>query len=422
MNGLSRTLTAYTIAGTVFAIAALGAAQAQERKLDVRVGWNPFAGSTPITAIMIDRKLFEEEARAFGYDLEVEWLQFVGGAPPANAALVADRLDIDVDFGSAAIVTRIKQDIPVLVFGIHASHLSNAVVVRPGSEIDDFAKLAGKTVGLPIATSAHYTLASILKYQTGKSISDLGINLVNMSPADAIGMPAGIDAGGVWVPFRFMDETLGTAALLGDSSGFAGAGHHSPGARFPGIEEAWGYPEGYLVDRLYLSARRAFADQHPDLLTAFLRARVRAQEMATQDVDAALEVANEWWKLDAGVAARARDTYPENTNIRNAPFVLEYDALAVVKTSEFFASIGAIDTPVTWDEVLAIMTPTADMQRAAWENGGSVPSVAEMEGHFHGSNPTWPTLVIAGGAPIWTIDETPDWGRRQYKAGPFLVD
>ncbi|MFX3824740.1 ABC transporter substrate-binding protein, partial [Streptococcus suis] len=91
-------------------------------------------------------------------------------APPANAALLAGRLDIDVDFGTAAIVPRIKNKIPIVVFGIHASHLSNAVVVRTGSDIDEVAKLAGKTVGGPIATSAHYTLATVVREATGKSL------------------------------------------------------------------------------------------------------------------------------------------------------------------------------------------------------------------------------------------------------------
>lgn len=418
---MTRTLKRMVVV-LVATVLMLGGANAQTKQVDVRVGWNPFAGGTPITAILIEQKLFEEEAAKFDYDVNVEWLQFVAGAPPANAALVAGRLDMDIDYAGAAIVTRIKQDIPVVLFGVHASHLSNAVVVRPGDGIDDFAKLEGKTIGLPVATSAHYTLASILKHQTGKSIEELGIELVNMVPSDGITMPSGLDAAGVWVPFRFMGETLGTAAVLGDSSGFSGPAHKTPNQRFEGLEDAWGYPEGYLVDRLYLSARKEFAEEHPELLTAFLRARIRAQDLANEDLEKALEKANEWWKLDPKVAAQARDTYPENTNIRNAPFLLEYDALAIIKASEFFASIGIIDEPVTWDEVREIITPTAAMQKAAWEEGGSQPSVEKMEGHFHGSNPTWPDLTIAGGRPVWMLEETPDWGERHYKPGPFLTD
>jgi ABC-type nitrate/sulfonate/bicarbonate transport system substrate-binding protein len=396
------------------------AALAQSKPITVRIGWNPLAGSTPMTAFMVREKLFEQEAKKVGYEVTAEWSQFLTGAPPANAALVADRLDIDVDFGSAAMVPRIKQKIPVVIFGVQASHLSNAIVVRPGSPINEIAKLAGKTVGLPIATSAHYTLASIVKYQTGKSLQELGIKLVNMAPTEGIKMPQGLDAAGVWVPIRFMGKGLGTAELLMDSSGFSGPAHATPNTRMADVANAWGAPEGYLVDRLYLCARAAFAKEHPDLLAAFLRARVRAQEMANADRGKALAMANEWWKLDPAVAEQARDTYPENTNIRDAPYVLEYDALAIIMTSEFFASIDTIDKPVSWEELKPVLIAGAAMQKQAWINGGSKPSVQEMEAHFKGANPTWPELNVAGGAPVWMWDETPNWGQRHYKAGPFV--
>jgi sulfonate transport system substrate-binding protein len=394
-------------------------ATAQAKPVTVRIGWNPFAGSTPMTAILISEKLFEQEAKKVGYDITAEWIQLIAGAPPANAAFVAGRLDIDIDFASAAMVPRIKQKVPIVIFGVHASHLSNALVVRPGSEIDEVAKLAGKTIGVPIGTSAHYTLASLVKYQTGKSPQELGMKLVNMTPNEGIKMPQGIDAAGVWVPLRFMGKTLGTAELLADSSGYAGPAHKGGVRRFEDVKGSWAYPEGYLVDRLYLCAREAFAKEHPDLLTAFLRARIRAQQMANVDLAKSLATANDYWKLDPAVAAQARDTYPENTGIRSAPYVLEYDALAIIKTSEFFLSLGTIDTPVTWAELMPILLAGSDLQKKAWSEFGAKPSVTELESHFKGTNPTWPDLNIAGGKPIWTASETPRWSERFYKAGPF---
>jgi len=409
------------IAGAAVLVAIPGIVSAQSKQVTVRVGYNPLAGGLPIIATLMTDKLFEKEAAKFGYQVTPEWIPFLAGAPPANAAMLAGRLDIDVDFGVGAIVPRIKNKIPIVVFGIHASHLSNAVVVRPGSDIDEVAKLAGKTVGVPLATSAHYTLATVVLEGTGKTLQELGVKLVNMTPAEGIKMPAGLDAAAVWVPLRYMDQSLGTASLLIDSSGYTGPAHKLKGKRAPGVEKAWGYPEGYLLDRLYLCAREAFAKEHPDLLVAFLRARIAAQKIAVANRDKALETANLTWKLDPAVAAKARDTYPENTDIRNVPFVLEADALAIVKGSEFFASIQAIDGPVTWNDVKAIMLPGAAIQKKAWEDGGMSPGVAAMEANFKGSNPTWPELNIAGGTPVWMWDQTPNWGQRKYKPGPFLV-
>jgi ABC-type nitrate/sulfonate/bicarbonate transport system substrate-binding protein len=405
----------------VAAIVGIADAQTLSKQVTVRIGYNPLAGGLPIVGTLMTDKLFEQEAKKMGYQVTAEWIPFLAGAPPANAAMLAGRLDIDVDFGVGAIVPRIKNKIPIVIFGINASHLSNAIVVRPGSDIDDVSKLAGKTIGLPFATSAHYTLASIVQEQTGKSLQELGVKLINMSPSEGIKMPAGLDAAAVWVPVRFMDQSLGTASLLMDSSGYSGPAHKLKGKRAPGIEKAWGYPEGYLLDRLYLCARQAFAKDYPDLLVAFLRARIQAQKLAVANRDKSLATANETWKLDTAVAAKARDTYPENTDIRNAPFALEGDALAIIKGSEFFASINAVDGPVTWADVKAVLMPGAEIQRKAWEDGGMKPSLAVMEGNFKGSNPTWPELNITGGTPVWLWDQTPNWGQRKYKAGPFLV-
>jgi ABC-type nitrate/sulfonate/bicarbonate transport system substrate-binding protein len=391
------------------------------KQITVHIGYNPLAGSLPIVSTMMSEHLFEKEAAKLGYQVTPDWVQFIGGAPPANAAMVAGRLDIDIDFGVAAIVPRIKNKIPIVVFGVNASHLSNAVVVRTGSNIDDVSKLAGKTIGVPIATSAHYSLATIVQEETGKSLQELGIKLVNMSPSDAIKMPEGLDAAAVWVPVRYMDQTLGTASLLMDSSGYTGPAHKLKGARAPSVKNAWGYPEGFILDRLYLCARQAFATENPNLLLAFLRARMKAQEMAVANTDKALAAANGVWKLDPAIAAKARDTYPENTDIRSTPVILEYDALAIIKASEFYASIKAIDAPVTWAEAKAVLMPAAAIEKSAWEAAGMKPSVAAMETNFKGSNPTWKDLNIAGGAPVWLWDQTPDWGQRKYKPGPFLV-
>jgi hypothetical protein len=296
---------------------------------------------------MMTDKLFEKEAAKFGYQVTTEWIQFLAGAPPANAAMLAGRLDIDVDFGVAAIVPRIKNKIPIVVFGIHASHLSNAIVVRPGSDIDEVSKLAGKTVGVRSRPSAHYTLATVVQEGTGKSLQELGVKLVNMTPAEGIKMPSGLDAAAVWVPVRYMDQQLGRRA----SDRFQRL--HRPGAqaegpahsrRRKGVGLSRRLPDGPAVPV------RARSVRERSIRICSSRSCARGSKRRSSpsaNRDKALETANATWKLDPAVAAKARDTYPENTDIRNVPFALEADALAIVKGSEFFTSISAIDAPVS---------------------------------------------------------------------------
>jgi hypothetical protein len=44
-----------------------------------------------------------------------------------------------------------------------------------------------------------------------------------------------------------------------DSTGYTGPAHKLKCARAPSVTNAWGYPEGFILDRLYLCARQAFA-------------------------------------------------------------------------------------------------------------------------------------------------------------------
>lgn len=409
--------TLVLLAGAIASVSWSATAQGLE-KVEVRIGWNAFAGAAPISGIMQQQKLFEKYARESGYEVTAQWTQFIAG-PPANEALVAGRLDLDMDLASAAYVARIRQEIPAVLIGTQASHLSNAIMVRPDSDIKSVADLEGKTVGLLVATSAHYTLASIVKQHLNKTLDEANIRLVNIPPADAIKLPEGIDAAAIWVPFQFFGPKLGLSELLIDANGFTGKAHENPEQRTKEVESAWGYPEGYFTDRLYITAHKDFVEKHPDLVVAFLLARWEAQDIVAQDLDKAVGIANEIWKQPDDVAKLAVATYPENSNIRDIPLLLEYDALSLIKTSEFFAALGTIDAPLTWEEIEPIILPGAELQRRAWEKRGSKPTLDEMRAGFEGETHGWPLIVVNGGEPVWRYSEVEDWGKRFYKPGPF---
>ena len=400
------------------AVASICGAHAQDKQMTVRIGWNALAGAAPISVVMQEEKLFEKHAKNFGYEITTEWTRFTAG-PPANEAFVAGRLDLDMDVASAAYVARIKQEVPVILIGTQASHLSNAIMVRPGGNVKEVADLEGKTIGLFANTSAHYTLASIVKEHLGKSLREANIKIVNMSPSESVKMPQGLDAAVIWVPFQFMGPHLGLSELLIDANGLTGKGHSGPLRQVDEVKKAWGYPEGYFTDRLYISARKQFVESDPNLAVAFLLARWEAQDIIAGNFTRAVALANELWKLPAQVTELAVATYPENTNIRNAPILLEYDALALIKTSEFFHDLGTISTPLTWAELGAVMRPGADIQKKAWELRGSQPSVEQLVAGFKGSAPGWPSIIINGGEPVWRIEQVKDWGSRRYVAEPF---
>jgi ABC-type nitrate/sulfonate/bicarbonate transport system substrate-binding protein len=394
-------------------------AQAPLKKVNVRLGWQPLSGgSAAIAMYLIREKLFEKEAAKLGYEITPEWKTFAAG-PPSNEAMLSGQLDIDMHLSALPTVARLATGIPVVPIATVGSNIANALMVRPNSPINDVSMLPGKTVGLPIGTSAHYVLASVVATHLGKSIEDTGIKLVNMPVSEAIKMPAGIDVAAVWVPVRFIGPELGLAELLVDANGYTGKGSNSPGTRLPEVKKSWAYPEGYNTDRLYAFAREQFLVEHPDIIVAFIRAHMQAQTMAIADRAGLIALANATWKQPEIIAETTLQTYAETSGIRMTPAVLEWDVLTLVKASEYLTFMKVRDKPLTWEGLKPVLTKSAMVQKRAWESSEPKVSIEQMMKGFTGSTKLYGPIIINGGAPVWEWDSTPDWGRRIYVKGPF---
>jgi len=403
-------------AGALAGSTVLRNAQAQVQP--VRIGWNPLAGgSAAIVMVMMRDKLFEAEAAKVGRTVTVDWKSFTSG-PPATEALAAGQLDIDLHIGSLPTVSRISAKLPAAPFGVVGSHISNAVMVPPNSPIKTPAALAGKRIGLPVGTTAHYLLASIVKIHLGKSLPEAGIKVVNMPATEAVKIPSGVDAGVVWVPLRFMGPQLGISQMLVDGDGYTGKGSATPGVQTEEVKKSWAYPEGYNTDRLYAFASDGFISKQADLLTAFLVAHAEAQKRIVAQPEPIVDMVTERWQQDKLVARTTLQTYAETAGIRKAPFILEWDALTLVKASEFLRSIGARDSVLTMAELKPILGKSAEIQQKAWKAMADRTSEADMMKGFTGKTELYGPIVVNGGAPVWRwSDDT--WAQRLYKAGPF---
>ncbi|MSP67030.1 MAG: hypothetical protein EXQ96_02820 [Alphaproteobacteria bacterium] len=397
-----------------------GAALAQAKKVvEVRVGWQPLGGgSAVIMDHMVREKIFEKEADKLGYDLKIEWRTFPAG-PPQTEAVIAGLLDIDWGVSALPTVNRLATGVPSIPFTMVGSNIANAVLVAPKSPINDVSMLPGKTIGLPIGTSAHYVLASILYTHFGKSPDELGIKLINMPVTEAIKMPTGIDAAVVWVPVRYIGPLLGTAELLTDANGQTGKGYKNPGARTPEVQKSWAYPEGYNTDRLYAFSTEKFLAQHPDVLVAYILALAEAQKGVLADLDAASARAADMWKQDRIIADTTLQTYAESSGVRKAPFLLEWDLLTLVKASEFLKYLKVREKAFTFDDLKPTFLKGAAVQKRAWELMANKISVADMKKGFAGKTALYGDILVNGGAPVWEWAETADWGKRIYIEGPF---
>ena len=393
--------------------------QAPLKKVVVRLGWQPLSGgSAAITMYMIRDKLFEKEAAKLGYDITPEWNTFAAG-PASNEAMMAGQLDIDMGLSALPTVARLATGIPVVPIAVTGSNLGNAIMVAPHSPINDVALLPGKTVGLPLGTSAHYLLTSIIETHFGKSIQDVGIHLVNMPVSEAIKMPAGIDAAAVWTPVRFIGQYLGQAETLVDANGYTGQGNKSPGTRVPEVKASWAYPEGYVTDRIYAFAHEKFLSEYPDVVLAFILADMKAQALALQDHKGMVALANATWKQPDVVTDTTLQTFAESAGVRMTPAILEWDVLTLIKASEYLTFMKVRDKPLTWEGLKPILVKAAAVEKRAWEMSSPQVPVEQMMKGFHGRTQLGGPIDVNGGAPVWEWPDIPDWGKRIYVAGPF---
>jgi ABC-type nitrate/sulfonate/bicarbonate transport system substrate-binding protein len=411
---IPRTIKIITVfAAIAVTLVANAAVEAQTPKsVTVRVGWQPLAGgSAAIAMVMIRDQLFEKSAERFGYKLTPEWKTFAAG-PPSNEAMVAGQLDIDMHLSALPTANRIASGIPALPIAIVGSNIANAIMVRPGSAINEVSKLAGKTIGLPVGTSAHYVLASIVQTHFGKTLDDAGIKIINMPVTEGVKVPQGIDASAVWVPLRFIGPNQGLSEMLVDANGWTGKGSLNPGSRLPEVEKAWAYPEGYITDRLYAFARTPFMAEHPDLVAAFILAHNEAQDRVTGNFDQAVALANERWAQPDIIARTTLQTYAETEGVRKAPFVLEWDVATVRKASEFLAATKVRERPLSWDELKTAFGKSAGLQKQAWEIASSKPGLEDLRKGFIGKTELYGPIHINGGEPVWSLGSVSGWGER----------
>jgi len=215
-----------------------------------------------------------------------------------------------------------------------------------------------------------------------------------------------------------MGPQLGISQMLVDGDGYTGKGSATPGVQTEEVKKSWAYPEGYNTDRLYAFASDGFISKQADLLTAFLVAHAEAQKRIVAQPEPIVDMVTERWQQDKLVARTTLQTYAETAGIRKAPFILEWDALTLVKASEFLRSIGARDSVLTMAELKPILGKSAEIQQKAWKAMADRTSEADMMKGFTGKTELYGPIVVNGGAPVWRwSDDT--WAQRLYKAGPF---
>ena len=202
----------------------------------------------------------------------VDWRKFDSGAGVLRALASGD-VQIG-NIGSSPLAVAATQQLPIEAF-LLASQLGNSEAFVVKKSITSPKDLIGKRIAVPFISTTHYSLLAALKHW---GIKPSQVQLVNLQPPAIIAawQRGDIDGAYVWAPAVNQLEKEGK--VLTDSSQVG----------------SWGAPtlDVWVV-------RKDFAEQHPDIVTAFARSALAAQKPYIDNPD-------EWLKQPDNLSKLSR--------------------------------------------------------------------------------------------------------------------
>ncbi|WP_305783398.1 taurine ABC transporter substrate-binding protein [Symbioplanes lichenis] len=197
-------------------------------------------------------------------DYKITWTKFDSGAS-INTAFVAKSVDIAA-IGSSPVARGLSAPLNIpyqVAFVLDVAGDNEALVARNGSGVADVAGLRGKKIGVPFASTAHYSLLAALD-QAGVKESE--VTVVDLEPQDILAAwtRGDLDAAYSWLPS--LDDLRKTGKVLIASRQLATAGKPT-------------------LDLGVVST--AFAQAHPEAVDAWRKVEAQALDLIATDRAAA---------------------------------------------------------------------------------------------------------------------------------------
>lgn len=200
----------------------------------------------------------------------VDWRKFDSGAGVLRAMASGD-VQIG-NIGSSPLAVAAAQKLPIEAF-LLASQLGNSEALVVKKNITTPKDLIGKRIAVPFISTTHYSLLAALKHW---GIKPSQLQLVNLQPPAIIAawQRGDIDGAYVWAPA--VNELEKEGKVLTDSAEVG----------------SWGSPtlDVWVV-------RKDFAQQHPEIVTAFARSALDAQQAYLNSPDSWLKQSDNLSKL-----------------------------------------------------------------------------------------------------------------------------
>lgn len=267
--------------------AALPSAHAQQETIRVAIGTqdttiNCATGGLLIRELNLLEKYLPRDGRYKNAKFDIQWKNFTSGAPLTNE-MVADKLDIGsmADFpganNGAAFHKAGKRSVFLTVLSGSTLGSGNGIVVPTQSTVTSLSELKGRTISVPFASTAHGMLLRAVAAQGWDPRKD--VNIITQAPE--VAGPAlqanKIEAHADFVPFAELFEHRGIARKIYDGAQAEAPTYH-----------------GSLVNA-------EFAQKHPEVVTAFLRAAIEADRLIAAEPEKYSELIEKVTGIEAAI-------------------------------------------------------------------------------------------------------------------------
>ncbi|MGA7805851.1 ABC transporter substrate-binding protein, partial [Bradyrhizobium sp.] len=275
-----RQLPARTLSIAAASLALILARPASAETVTIGIGTqdtttNTVTAGTVIRQLHLLEKYLPTTGKYANIKFELDWQNFTSG-PPVTNAMMADKLQFGMMGDYPLIVNGFTFEnnpdsksrlIAVAAYSLAGS--GNGIVVHKDSPYYDLADLKGKVVSVPFGSAAH---GMVLKAMQDRGYPPDFFQLVNQSPE--VGstnlQEKKIDAHADFVPFAELLPFRGFARKI-----------------FDGVQTNLPTWHGVVV-------RTDFAEKYPEVVVAYIKAIIAANQWFRADPKAASEKIQEW--------------------------------------------------------------------------------------------------------------------------------
>jgi len=213
-----------------------------------------------------------------GVKYDIVWEDYTSG-PPITNQMLAGKLDIGVmgDYPLLVNLARFQEthslrSVVVSMTGYNMQGSGNSIVVPTDAPVHRFEDLKGKKVSVPFGSAAH---GMLLKALVDRGLGQDFFTLINQSPpvgATSI-QEKKIDAHADFCPWGELLEFKGFGRKI-----------------FDGSQTSIAYLHGPVI-------RKDFLDKHPEIVVAYLKAVIEANEWITRNPEEATTKQEQWTSI-----------------------------------------------------------------------------------------------------------------------------